>query len=189
MPSHGAESAEFGEINGNWSRIRGPTIDFERRIQAETSEFTFELLISGDEFLVVLVRERPRRGEVRIQYLALLSGMIVPKKRCCRLPRFQHREDVGGSISSDCQSAPRPRTPPDAHGPSRPGCPKPTAGAAARQAFRRGDPRPKSFDFSGRAGHMSRISTGRTALPRSLNGVNSPRASVGVEIERSNPKS
>ncbi len=35
-----------------------------------------------------------------------LSGMIVPKKRCCRLPRFQHREDVGGSISSDIVNRP-----------------------------------------------------------------------------------
>jgi hypothetical protein len=30
-----------------------PPIEFERQIQAETSEFTFEWLISGDEFLAV----------------------------------------------------------------------------------------------------------------------------------------
>ncbi len=61
----GAGSAGSGENNGNLVADLRPTIEFERQIQAETPEFTFERLISGNEFLAVLGRERPRRREVR----------------------------------------------------------------------------------------------------------------------------
>ena len=61
----GMESAESGEINRELARNSRPIIEDERQIQAKISEFTFERLISGDEFLAVLDRERPRRREVR----------------------------------------------------------------------------------------------------------------------------
>ncbi len=86
-----------------------PTIEFDRRIQAVTSEFTFERLISGDEFLIVLSRERLYRYEVRIQDLApfrhdraeetLLPPPTIPASRG-RWRLYFFKLSIGPSASS-----------------------------------------------------------------------------------------